>query len=1132
MSERSLRRIARFVAAATALAMVLALLAALSSTQPAAAATGTTFYVDSQTGDDQNSGTSPSAPWQSLAKVDATTFQPGDQILLADGSEWSGVSLAPQGSGDTSADITIGNYGSGALPRIDGAGQVADAVELFNQQHWTIQDIEVTNQAPATSTPGANLGDFRGILIGGNDGQTLTGFTVNSVFVHDVTGVDNWIGGSTSDNSPGINFDTGWDGSKNTGGIVFEGQVADPTNPGQPTVLSDMTVENSKIENTSWGGIITKQYAGTNVGAVATGWGMRTGTDDPNYHPLTNLTIENNYITQNGTPFGSNGIYVTGVENAVVQNNLVDRVGTSGIEVDFSDNTTIQHNEVEGTTVKAGGGDSNAIDTDMGTTNQIVQYNFVHNNNVGFLVFQVIFGGNSIWRYNVIANNSQKAFQLGSVSSSSAQIYNNTIYNNAPQLIFLQSNSAMYAFTNNVFYTTVDSPLMASGAGISYDNNYYGGTALPIPAGETTPITGDANFADPASTGPFGTEASGPALSAAAAWAPTSGSALIDSGTAITDNGGTDYAGSTLYNNAPDVGAFEYHSAAGVTGEAIEGTVTSTAGPVGGATVTVTTQGQTQATTTDSNGFYSVLNVPFGAADVTVAMTNFKTVSTTATVAEGDSTRVDVTLVTTLTTGTIQGQVDDDQANPLTAARVLLINGSKTVAATVTDATGAYSFKAVPPATSYTIKASKRGFRPSSITGVSVAVATSTTAAALLLTTPGGTILQTHDFNSLPNGSLASGTGGWVTEQDGGAVTVRTDTPGANQSMQITRSTNNACTSAELDFTKPLAGLVTVEADIQRTDQPGAAPADFISAPYVYGPNTTCSSTPGVAIATNQGQIVTNNGSITNVTPYTPGTWYHVVLVMDTVNQTFDLYVNGTEFLTDAPFRTSMPEIGRIAWYANSSNFGTELVDNVRVGFGLNAEQAAVPAKADLSTTQGFANGLADGFYNVQMHNWWGTNATSYSLFENGTLLYTEPLLDNGVEPQAATVTIDGRKNGTYVYTGVLTNSAGQTSTKSVTVHVTKAKPGIPVLSDPGYRGTPDTTVTTNMWSGTNATDYQLYVDGVLADDQQLTANTPHAQTATTQLTGLSVGAHQLVAVLSNQFGSTASDPLKLTVKP
>ena len=64
-----------------------------------AASGGTTYYVDSTIGDDSNSGTSPETPWKSLDKVTATTFLPGDTILLKSGSVWNGEWLWPKGSG-------------------------------------------------------------------------------------------------------------------------------------------------------------------------------------------------------------------------------------------------------------------------------------------------------------------------------------------------------------------------------------------------------------------------------------------------------------------------------------------------------------------------------------------------------------------------------------------------------------------------------------------------------------------------------------------------------------------------------------------------------------------------------------------------------------------------------------------------------------------------------------------------------------------------------------------------------------------------------------------------------------------------------------------------------------------------
>ena len=92
-----------------AMAGVAALLAAASVVAVAApaSAAGTTYYVNSATGSDSAAGTSPSTPWKTLTKVSATTFAPGDSILLNRGQSWTGQ-LHPLGSGTAGSPITIG----------------------------------------------------------------------------------------------------------------------------------------------------------------------------------------------------------------------------------------------------------------------------------------------------------------------------------------------------------------------------------------------------------------------------------------------------------------------------------------------------------------------------------------------------------------------------------------------------------------------------------------------------------------------------------------------------------------------------------------------------------------------------------------------------------------------------------------------------------------------------------------------------------------------------------------------------------------------------------------------------------------------------------------------------------------
>ena len=83
-------------------------------------AVATTYYVNSSTGSDSNSGRSQVSPWRTLTKVNGiSAFQPGDRRLFACVGVWSGP-LIPHGTNTPGKWITIGKYGSGPKPTITG----------------------------------------------------------------------------------------------------------------------------------------------------------------------------------------------------------------------------------------------------------------------------------------------------------------------------------------------------------------------------------------------------------------------------------------------------------------------------------------------------------------------------------------------------------------------------------------------------------------------------------------------------------------------------------------------------------------------------------------------------------------------------------------------------------------------------------------------------------------------------------------------------------------------------------------------------------------------------------------------------------------------------------------------------
>lgn len=80
------------------------------------------YYVDATSGNDDNDGMS--APWQTIAKVNASMFLPGDKILFKRGETWRETLTVPS-SGAVGSPITFGAYGSGSLPKIYGSTQIS-----------------------------------------------------------------------------------------------------------------------------------------------------------------------------------------------------------------------------------------------------------------------------------------------------------------------------------------------------------------------------------------------------------------------------------------------------------------------------------------------------------------------------------------------------------------------------------------------------------------------------------------------------------------------------------------------------------------------------------------------------------------------------------------------------------------------------------------------------------------------------------------------------------------------------------------------------------------------------------------------------------------------------------------------
>ncbi|WP_154795434.1 hypothetical protein [Occultella kanbiaonis] len=204
----------------------------------------------------------------------------------------------------------------------------------------------------------------------------------------------------------------------------------------------------------------------------------------------------------------------------------------------------------------------------------------------------------------------------------------------------------------------------------------------------------------------------------------------------------------------------------------------------------------------------------------------------------------------------------------------------------------------------------------------------------------------------------------------------------------------------------------------------------------------------------------------------------------------------------------------------------------VENGFPAAADDGATqpPAAGVLSSDNGWDTGLHDGDYTITMNLWWGSNASRVHLYENGTLIASQRVQPGTPAAQRVAFPIAGRTDGSYSYTAELVNSAGRTTTAPLTVTVTHAAPGTPVLSHDNWDQNGSFTVTADLWRGTNATDYRLYQGSEVVAEGELVAATPAHQRMTYRADSLTPGTYTYRVEWINHAGSTESAPLTVRV--
>jgi hypothetical protein len=145
------------------------------------AAWATNYYV-SPTGNDANSGTSPTSAWKTLPRVQQqmSQLQPGDQVLFERGGKYAGT-LTLFRSGSAAQPIVYGAYGTGAKPIITGATRVTGWTQ-YQGNIWraTVEgtpEYVIVNDTPMLLARYPNTGWLRNVQ--GTHGSINAGAALN-----------------------------------------------------------------------------------------------------------------------------------------------------------------------------------------------------------------------------------------------------------------------------------------------------------------------------------------------------------------------------------------------------------------------------------------------------------------------------------------------------------------------------------------------------------------------------------------------------------------------------------------------------------------------------------------------------------------------------------------------------------------------------------------------------------------------------------------------------------------------------------------------------------------------------------------------------------------------------------------
>ncbi len=265
-----------------------------------------TFYIDRINGADGNDGLSPETAWQSVEKVNETTFSPGDSILFKRGQVWfNQLKITSQGTEEQ--PVFFGAFGSGGKPRFNAQDVINHAIYITNASYVHLRDL-VAYDSKNTGIP---IAYSHHILLRG----------VDALFSGD------WEQGG----GPGIVA------SRESHHVVIDSATVIKSvnngiyigsSPNQKTMVNNVTISNSYVSQTKFNDCIVVHEGSPYDGTWLVG-------DD--------IVFRNNYAELSGN---EEGYDVTAGNSVLLENNISYGNPQGGIAVGHSAKNVVIKNHI------------------------------------------------------------------------------------------------------------------------------------------------------------------------------------------------------------------------------------------------------------------------------------------------------------------------------------------------------------------------------------------------------------------------------------------------------------------------------------------------------------------------------------------------------------------------------------------------------------------------------------------------------------------------------------------------------------------------------------------------------------------------------------------------------------------